>query len=36
MEHTLSTCTVKTFTERYEKQKLNFDFTIQRDGGQWE
>ena len=35
MEHTLSTCTVKTFTERYEKQKLNFDFTIQRDGGQW-
>ena len=35
MEHTLSTCTVKTFTERYEKEKLNFDFTIQRDGGQW-
>ena len=35
MEHTLSTCTIKTFVERYEKEKLNFDFTIQRDGGQW-
>lgn len=35
MEHTLSTCTIKTFVERFEKDKLNFDFTIQRDGGQW-
>lgn len=28
MEHTLSTCTVKTFTERYEKQKPRFVWVV--------
>lgn len=35
MEHTLGSCTVETFIDRFEKERLNFDFALQRDGNQW-
>lgn len=35
MERMLSGYSIKYFVERYTSQKLNFDFAIQRDSGQW-
>lgn len=35
MERTLSAFSLQYLLERYTSQKLNFDFAIQRDSGQW-
>lgn len=35
MERTLTSFSLRYLTERYAHHKLNFDFAIQRDSGQW-
>lgn len=35
MERTLTSFSIKFLTERYNNDKLNFDFAIQRSEGQW-
>lgn len=35
MERMLTSFSIKYLTERYSNGKLNFDFAIQRDSGQW-
>lgn len=35
MERMLTSFSIRYLTERYSNDKLNFDFAIQRDSGQW-